>query len=107
MQALLSSQLDSALLFTDVRLITTTDTWHLAEAGTVNLGLVHGTGTGTNISEKTPARQWVGAVYFAVMLLTTTGLGDTEPATPAEEILASIQMMMGLFVFGLIISVSQ
>lgn len=64
-------------------------------------------GTGTNIAEKTPARQWVGATYFAVMLLTTTGLGDTEPATPAEEILASIQMMMGVFVFGLIVSVSQ
>ena len=69
--------------------------------------LLLATGTGTNIAEKTPARQWVAGSYFAVMLLTTTGLGDIEPATPAEEILASIQMMMGLFVFGLIISVSQ
>lgn len=64
-------------------------------------------GSGTNISEKTPARQWVGGVYFSVMLLTTTGLGDTNPATPAEEILCSIQMVMGLFILGLIISVSQ
>ena len=64
-------------------------------------------GNELDIAEKTPARQWVAGVYFAVMLITTTGLGDMKPCTPAEEILGSAQMLMGVFLFGLIISTSQ
>ena len=64
-------------------------------------------GNELDIAEKTPARQWVAGVYFAVMLITTTGLGDMKPCTPAEEILGSAQMLLGVFLFGLIISTSQ
>ena len=64
-------------------------------------------GNELDIAEKTPARQWVAGLYFAVMLITTTGLGDMKPCTPAEEILGSAQMLMGVFLFGLIISTSQ
>lgn len=64
-------------------------------------------GNELDIAEKTPARQWVAGVYFAVMLITTTGLGDIKPCTPAEEILGSAQMLLGVFLFGLIISTSQ
>jgi len=49
----------------------------------------------------------VAGLYFAVMLITTTGLGDMKPCTPAEEILGSAQMLLGVFLFGLIISTSQ
>lgn len=64
-------------------------------------------GNELDIAEKTPARQWVAGFYFAVMLITTTGLGDMKPCTPAEEILGSAQMLLGVFLFGLIISTSQ
>lgn len=64
-------------------------------------------GNELDISQKTPARQWIGAVYFAVMLITTTGLGDMKPCTPGEEVLASLQMLLGVFLFGLIVSTSQ
>ena len=60
-----------------------------------------------DVSSKTPARQWIAGVYFCVMLLTTTGLGDIKPVSPPEEVLASIQMLMGVFLFGLIVSTSQ
>ena len=64
-------------------------------------------GNELDISSKTPARQWIAGVYFCVMLLTTTGLGDIKPVSPPEEVLASIQMLMGVFLFGLIVSTSQ
>ena len=64
-------------------------------------------GNETDISVKTPARQWVAAIYFSVMIVTTTGLGDIKPCTPTEELLASFQMLLGVFLFGLIVSTSQ
>ena len=66
-----------------------------------------GAGNQLDISSKPPARQWIGAVYFAVTLVTTAGLGDIKPCTPAEEVLASFDMLLGVFLFGLIISTSQ
>lgn len=64
-------------------------------------------GNELDISGKPPARQWIAAVYFAVMMVTTVGLGDIKACTPAEEVLASFQMLLGVFLFGLIVSTSQ
>ena len=40
-------------------------------------------------------------------MVTTVGLGDIKACTPAEEVLASFQMLLGVFLFGLIVSTSQ
>ena len=64
-------------------------------------------GNELDISGKPPARQWIAAIYFAVMMVTTVGLGDIKACTPAEEVLASFQMLLGVFLFGLIVSTSQ
>ena len=66
-----------------------------------------GAGNEVDISGKPPARQWIAGIYFAVMMVTTVGLGDIKACTPAEEVLASFQMLLGVFLFGLIVSTSQ
>ena len=66
-----------------------------------------GAGNEVDISGKPPSRQWIAGIYFTVMMVTTVGLGDIKACTPAEEALASFQMLLGVFLFGLIVSTSQ
>ncbi|BDA43675.1 probable potassium voltage-gated channel subfamily H member 7 [Coccomyxa sp. Obi] len=60
-----------------------------------------------DISSASAARQWVASLYFVVMTITTVGYGDVGPINAFEEIMASLLMLLGVIIFGFVISSSQ
>jgi hypothetical protein len=52
-------------------------------------------------------QQYVASLYFVTYTLTTVGYGDITPVTPAEQIVATCIMLVGIVFFGLVISSSQ
>ena len=41
---------------------------------------------GEDLTDATPARQWLAAVFFTLTTITTIGYGDITPASAAEEV---------------------
>ena len=51
-----------------------------------------------------PLRADLWSLYWALTTLTTVGYGDITPQNDAERIYASCALMIGGFVFGMMIS---
>ena len=58
---------------------------------------------GVSLSSATTADYYARSFYWAIMTMTTVGYGDIVPQTGYETIIAIIGMLIGGFVFGLII----
>ena len=53
-----------------------------------------------------PARQYAAAVYWAVMTITSVGYGDiaATPHQPSEQVICSLLMLTGAFVWSQVVA---
>jgi len=56
------------------------------------------------IVKLTMGLQWVDSLYFSTILVTTVGLGDFVPTSPASKLCISLIMLIGVPLFGRTVS---
>ncbi|GFR48402.1 hypothetical protein Agub_g10296 [Astrephomene gubernaculifera] len=51
-----------------------------------------------------PLYQWYCAVYWMIVTATTTGFGDFQPRSIAEQVVANVGMVGGMILFGVLVA---
>ncbi|KAG2441335.1 hypothetical protein HYH02_009928 [Chlamydomonas schloesseri] len=51
-----------------------------------------------------PVYQWYCAVYWMIVTTTTTGFGDFQPRSAAEQVVANVAMVGGMVMFGVLVA---
>ncbi|KXZ51053.1 hypothetical protein GPECTOR_14g4 [Gonium pectorale] len=57
-----------------------------------------------NVPTASPLYQWYSAVYWMVVTATTTGFGDFQPRSLAEQVVANVAMLGGMIMFGVLVA---
>eukprot|EP00198_Chlamydomonas_reinhardtii_P005658 XP_001694994.1 predicted protein [Chlamydomonas reinhardtii] len=58
----------------------------------------------TRLWEAAPIYQWYCAVYWMIVTTTTTGFGDFQPRSAAEQVVANVAMVGGMVMFGVLVA---
>ncbi|KAG2437193.1 hypothetical protein HXX76_005857 [Chlamydomonas incerta] len=58
----------------------------------------------TNLPDASPVYQWYCAVYWMIVTTTTTGFGDFQPRSAAEQVVANVAMIGGMVMFGVLVA---
>ncbi|GLC41424.1 hypothetical protein PLESTM_001194500 [Pleodorina starrii] len=57
-----------------------------------------------NLPNASPLYQWYCAVYWMIVTATTTGFGDFQPRSTAEQVVANVAMVGGMIMFGVLVA---
>ncbi|PNH07660.1 Potassium channel KAT1, partial [Tetrabaena socialis] len=57
-----------------------------------------------DVTTASPVYQWYCAVYWMIVTATTTGFGDFQPRSVAEQVVANVAMMGGMIMFGVLVA---
>lgn len=63
-----------------------------------------GKGENEDLLHQKPVVQWLHSLYWIMMVFTTVGFGDVYAVSPAELVYASLTMLFGVILQGIIVS---